>query len=76
MIESQKNSLTELMREQLRHLTLDFTSINTGGKILYLGTPQSVDSIYNNLPDRRHDIQPQMKKVFMVNILHHSSRKD
>ena len=51
-IESSKNSLTELMREQLRHLTLDFTSINSKGKILYLGTPQTTDSIYNGLPSR------------------------
>jgi hypothetical protein len=51
-IESSKNSLTELMREQLRHLTLDFTSINSLGKILYLGTPQTTDSIYNGLPSR------------------------
>lgn len=51
-IESAKNSMTELMREQLRHLTLDFTSINSQGKILYLGTPQTTDSIYNGLPSR------------------------
>jgi len=56
-IESAKNSLTEVMRENLRHLTLDFTSINQTGKILYLGTPQSVDSIYNNLPARGFDVR-------------------
>jgi len=52
MIESAKNSLTQIMRDQLRHLTLDFTSINSMGKILYLGTPQTTDSIYNGLPSR------------------------
>jgi hypothetical protein len=51
-VESSKNALTQLMREQLRHLTRDFSSINSKGKILYLGTPQSVDSIYNDLPSR------------------------
>jgi hypothetical protein len=51
-IESSKNSMTEIMREQLRHLTLDFVSINSIGKILYLGTPQTTDSIYNGLPSR------------------------
>lgn len=45
------------MREHLRHLTLDFTSVNSVGKILYLGTPQSVDSIYNSLPDRGFDVR-------------------
>jgi len=56
-IESQKNALTETMREQLRHLTLDFTSINQNGKIFYLGTPQSIDSIYTALPQRGFDIR-------------------
>ena len=51
-IESAKNSMTQVMRDQLRHLTLDFTSINSLGKILYLGTPQTTDSIYNGLPSR------------------------
>lgn len=56
-IESSKNSLTQLMREQLLHLTRDFSSINSTGKILYLGTPQSVDSVYNDLPSRDFDIR-------------------
>ncbi len=56
-IESAKNSMTELMREQLRHLTLDFTSINSLGKILYLGTPQTTDSIYNGLPSRGFSVR-------------------
>jgi len=56
-IESSKNSLTQLMREQLSHLSKDFSSICTHGKILYLGTPQSVDSIYNDLPSRNFDVR-------------------
>lgn len=51
-IESKKNSLTALMREQLLELTRDFTSICTNGRIVYLGTPQSQESIYNTLPAR------------------------
>lgn len=51
-IESQKNSQTALMRERLMHLTRDFTSINQTGDIVYLGTPQSIDSIYGTLPAR------------------------
>lgn len=51
-VESAKNSLTQLMREQLLHLTRDFPSICTFGRIIYLGTPQSMDSIYNTLPGR------------------------
>ena len=56
-IESAKNSMTQNMREQLRHLTLDFTSINSTGKIIYLGTPQTSDSIYNGLPSRGFDVK-------------------
>lgn len=51
-VESGKNSRTMQMREILRHQTRDFTSINKHGQIIYLGTPQSVDSIYNDLPAR------------------------
>lgn len=51
-VESKKNSKTALMREQLRDLTRDFTSINQKGRIIYLGTPQSTESIYNDLPAR------------------------
>lgn len=56
-VESQKNSLTALMREQLLAKTLDFTSINQSGRILYLGTPQSSDSIYNGLPGRGYEVR-------------------
>lgn len=51
-IESSKNSRTATMRELLMDLTRDFTSICSTGRILYLGTPQSMDSIYNTLPSR------------------------
>ena len=56
-IESAKNSLTQLMREQLMQLTRDFPSICTFGRIVYLGTPQSMDSIYNTLPGRGFDVR-------------------
>jgi hypothetical protein len=56
-IESTKNSKTALMREQLRHLTKDFTSINQKGRIIYLGTPQSTESIYNELPARGFSVR-------------------
>jgi len=51
-IESAKNSMTALNRAQLLHLTLDFTSICSTGRIIWLGTPQTMDSIYNSLPGR------------------------
>lgn len=51
-VESAKNSQTAHQRSRLQHLTLDFTSICSKGDILWLGTPQSIDSIYNGLPGR------------------------
>lgn len=51
-VESAKNSQTAVQRSRLVHLTKDFSSINSKGDILWLGTPQSVDSIYNGLPGR------------------------
>lgn len=51
-VESMKNSRTAPMRELLLNITKDFTSICDTGRIIYLGTPQSNDSVYNSLPAR------------------------
>lgn len=51
-VESLKNSMTAVQRATLLNITRDFTSINSDGRIVYLGTPQSIDSIYNTLPGR------------------------
>jgi hypothetical protein len=51
-IESQKNAATAVQRARLHHLTLDFSAINSNGDIVWLGTPQSTDSVYNGLPGR------------------------
>jgi hypothetical protein len=56
-VESSKNSQTEVQRARLKHLTLDFSSICTNGDIIYLGTPQSIDSVYNGLASRGFDIR-------------------
>jgi hypothetical protein len=56
-IESSRNSRTEVSREQLEHITKDFSSICKDGDIIYLGTPQSQNSIYNNLPSRGFDVR-------------------
>lgn len=50
-VESAKNSLTQHMRALLSDLTKDFVSICVG-RIIWLGTPQTGDSIYNALPAR------------------------
>jgi len=51
-VESSKNSATPTQRAKLLHLTKDFTSINSTGRIIWLGTPQTLDSIYNSLEAR------------------------
>lgn len=51
-IESGKNSATAAQRAKLAHITKDFTSINSTGRIVWLGTPQTLESIYNSLPAR------------------------
>ena len=56
-IESMKNSRTVNTREVLEDLTKEFEAICAEGDILYLGTPQSVESIYNNLPGRGYQIR-------------------
>lgn len=56
-IESSKNGLTETQRQNLIHLSRDFTSICQNGRIIYLGTPQTNDSIYNTLPGRGFTIR-------------------
>jgi len=56
-IESSKNSQTATQRIRLHHLTLDFSSICSNGDIIWLGTPQSVDSLYNTLPGRGTQIR-------------------
>ena len=61
-VESPKNSRTAANRELLLNQTLEFSAICTGkpgfpGRIVYLGTPQTSDSIYNTLPGRGFDVR-------------------
>jgi len=56
-VETQKNSETPTQREKLNHLTKDFSSICVTGEITFLGTPQTVDSVYNTLPGRGYTVR-------------------
>lgn len=56
-VESLQNSRTVNGRELLEDVTKEFESINQYGDIIYLGTPQSGESIYNNLPSRGYTIR-------------------
>lgn len=56
-IETQRNSMTQTEREKLILLTKEFSSICIAGDIMYLGTPQTKDSVYRALPSRGYDIR-------------------
>ena len=56
-IESTKNGLTEIQRAALQEKSKDFTSICQNGRIAYLGTPQTTESIYNALPARGYKVR-------------------
>lgn len=58
-VETNRNSLTAAQREILLNLTKEFSSIvaDSSGKIIYLGTPQTKDSIYNTLPLRGFQVR-------------------
>lgn len=56
-IETTKNGLTQTQRAHLLLLSKEFTSICADGHILYLGTPQTKDSIYNTLPGRGFEVR-------------------
>lgn len=56
-VETQRNALTQTEREKLLLLTKDFAAITISGEIMYLGTPQTKDSVYRALPSRGYDVR-------------------
>lgn len=56
-VESSKNSRTAAMRELLSTLTNEFPSICSNGRIIYLGTPQTSESIYITLPGKGYAVR-------------------
>lgn len=57
-IEVPNNSMTQVMREKLAESIKEFDAvIKPKGRIVYLGTPQTENSIYNLLPDRGYEIR-------------------
>jgi len=52
-IEVPNNSMTQGMRDRLSEAVKEFDAIlKPDGRILYLGTPQNQESLYNKLPER------------------------
>lgn len=57
-IEVPNNSGTEDMREKLLNAVLEFEAIILpGGRITYLGTPQTEETIYNKLGEKGYEIR-------------------
>ena len=57
-IEVPKNSATETQRERLGELVKEFDAvIKPGGEIIYLGTPQSAQSLYNIIQTRGYNLR-------------------
>lgn len=69
-VEVPNNSATQMMRDKLSEAVKEFDAIlKPGGRIIYLGTPQTEMSLYNQLPERGYEIRvwpalyPELKKV-------------
>jgi len=57
-IEVPNNSATQVMRDKLSEAVKEFDAIlKPGGRIIYLGTPQCEQSIYNTLPERGYVVR-------------------
>lgn len=59
-VENIRNSATEDQRDKLRHATSEFGKIikpTEDAEIIYLGTPQTEESIYNDLPKRGYTLR-------------------
>lgn len=57
-VESANNSMTQVMRDKLSETIKEFDAVlKPNGRIIYLGTPQTEQSIYNALPERGYRIR-------------------
>ena len=57
-IEIPSNSATETQREQLSELVKEFDAVlKPSGRVIYLGTPQTIASLYNKLRERNYQLR-------------------
>lgn len=55
-IETPSNSMTQMMREKLSEAVKEFDAVlKPGGRIVYLGTPQTEESLYKLLTSRKYE---------------------
>ena len=57
-VEIPNNSATQMMRDKLAEAVKEFDAVlKPGGRIIYLGTPQCEQSLYNALPERGYVVR-------------------
>ncbi|MFN4278292.1 MAG: phage terminase large subunit [Ferrovibrio sp.] len=57
-IEVPNNSATQMMRDKLAEAVKEFDAVlKPGGRVIYLGTPQTEQSLYNVLPERGYEVR-------------------
>lgn len=57
-VEVPNNSATQMMRDKLSESVKEFDAVlSPGGRIVYLGTPQCEESLYNKLPERGYTVR-------------------
>ncbi|NPU64589.1 phage terminase large subunit [Bradyrhizobium sp. 83012] len=57
-IEVVNNSATQALRDKLSELVKEFDAVlKPGGRVVYLGTPQCEQSLYNSLPERGYVVR-------------------
>lgn len=57
-VESLNNSATQMMRDKLAMQVQEFDAVlKPKGHIIYLGTPQTEQSLYNELPERGYEVR-------------------
>lgn len=57
-VEVPNNSETQSMRDKLAERVKEFDAVlKPGGQVKYLGTPQTEESLYNELPQRGYDVR-------------------
>jgi len=57
-VEVPNNSATQQMRDKLSEQVKEFDAVlSPGGRIIYLGTPQTEDSVYQSLADRGYELK-------------------
>lgn len=69
-VEVPNNSQTQAMRDRLSESVKEFDAIlKPGGRVIYLGTPQTEMSLYNQLPERGYEVRvwpalyPTLQKI-------------